>query len=223
MLDGSDAERRDLAPQGVELRKALAELRLGGVLPDGPPHLGRYDADCFVLRWPGWEGFVRHGIDGVFSLAFHERGYMCDGRIELSRHDGETYQSVGHYGTLMLACIDRIDQLDDGSLSDTRRYVDGVLWTKPQSGFINASQALGLVQQIESVAAASCAPFLRVGTRDFWVARHMADRGASIRMPHSFVNNGYRGYLEDRRPNSQGDPYKIASRILQTIATVPTK
>ena len=50
----------------------------------------------------------------------------------------------------------------------------------------------------------------------------LADRGASIRMPHSFVNNGYKGYLEDRRPNSQGDPYKIASRILQTIATVPT-
>ncbi len=50
----------------------------------------------------------------------------------------------------------------------------------------------------------------------------LADRGASIRIPHSFVNNGYKGYLEDRRPNSQGDPYKIASRILQTIATVPT-
>jgi len=50
----------------------------------------------------------------------------------------------------------------------------------------------------------------------------IADRGASIRVPHSFVNNGYKGYLEDRRPNSQGDPYQIASRILQTIATVPT-
>jgi glutamine synthetase len=49
----------------------------------------------------------------------------------------------------------------------------------------------------------------------------VANRGASVRVPHSFVNNGYRGYLEDRRPNSQGDPYKIASRILQTIATVP--
>jgi len=24
------------------------------------------------------------------------------------------------------------------------------------------------------------------------------------------------GYLEDRRPNFAGDPYKIASRILQT-------
>ena len=30
------------------------------------------------------------------------------------------------------------------------------------------------------------------------------------------------GYLEDRRPNSLGDPYQIAGRILQTIETVPT-
>ena len=50
----------------------------------------------------------------------------------------------------------------------------------------------------------------------------IADRGASIRVPHSFVNNGYKGYLEDRRPNSQGDPYQIASQILKTIASVPT-
>jgi len=50
----------------------------------------------------------------------------------------------------------------------------------------------------------------------------LADRGASLRVPHSFVNNGYRGYLEDRRPNSLGDPYQIASRILKTIAEVPT-
>jgi len=49
----------------------------------------------------------------------------------------------------------------------------------------------------------------------------LADRGASIRMPHSFLNNGYKGYLEDRRPNSQGDPYQITSQILKTIATVP--
>jgi glutamine synthetase len=49
----------------------------------------------------------------------------------------------------------------------------------------------------------------------------VADRGASIRVPHSFVNNGYRGYLEDRRPNSQGCPYQIASQILKTIAEVP--
>ncbi|MEC8690815.1 MAG: glutamine synthetase, partial [Verrucomicrobiota bacterium] len=47
----------------------------------------------------------------------------------------------------------------------------------------------------------------------------VADRGASIRVPHSFVeNDAYKGYLEDRRPNSQGDPYAIASRVLQTIA-----
>ena len=51
----------------------------------------------------------------------------------------------------------------------------------------------------------------------------LADRGASIRVPHSFLNNGYKGYLEDRRPNSQGDPYQITSQILKTIASVPTE
>jgi glutamine synthetase len=50
----------------------------------------------------------------------------------------------------------------------------------------------------------------------------VADRGASIRVPHSFVNNDYKGYLEDRRPNSLGDPYQIAGRILHTIETVST-
>ena len=49
----------------------------------------------------------------------------------------------------------------------------------------------------------------------------VADRGASVRVPHSFVQDGYRGYLEDRRPNSLGDPYRIAGRILETIVTVP--
>ncbi len=48
----------------------------------------------------------------------------------------------------------------------------------------------------------------------------IADRGASIRVPHSFANNDWKGYLEDRRPNSQGDPYAIAARVLQTIAEV---
>ena len=51
----------------------------------------------------------------------------------------------------------------------------------------------------------------------------VADRGASVRVPHSFVNNGYKGYLEDRRPNSAADPYLVAGRILKTIQTVPTK
>lgn len=50
----------------------------------------------------------------------------------------------------------------------------------------------------------------------------IANRGASVRVPHGFVNNGYKGYLEDRRPNSQGNPYQIASRILKTISEVPT-
>ncbi|MFP4166496.1 MAG: glutamine synthetase beta-grasp domain-containing protein [Opitutales bacterium] len=49
----------------------------------------------------------------------------------------------------------------------------------------------------------------------------VADRGASIRVPHSFIeDNKYRGYLEDRRPNSQADPYQIIARVYQTIEEV---
>jgi glutamine synthetase len=48
----------------------------------------------------------------------------------------------------------------------------------------------------------------------------VANRGASIRVPHSLMNNNYKGYLEDRRPNSAANPYKIVGRVLQTIQTV---
>jgi glutamine synthetase len=51
----------------------------------------------------------------------------------------------------------------------------------------------------------------------------LSDRGASIRLPVNFIKDGYKGYLEDRRPNSQGDPYQICSRVLKTIAEVPTE
>ncbi len=48
----------------------------------------------------------------------------------------------------------------------------------------------------------------------------LSDRGASIRLPVNFIRNGYKGYLEDRRPNSEADPYQIICRLLKTISTV---
>jgi glutamine synthetase len=48
----------------------------------------------------------------------------------------------------------------------------------------------------------------------------LSDRGASIRLPVNFIRNGYKGYLEDRRPNSEADPYQIVSRILKTVSSV---
>ena len=51
----------------------------------------------------------------------------------------------------------------------------------------------------------------------------LSDRGASIRMPVNFIKNGYKGYLEDRRPNSAADPYAIVHQILMTINEVPVK
>ena len=45
----------------------------------------------------------------------------------------------------------------------------------------------------------------------------ISDRGASIRIPPFTVENGWSGYLEDRRPNSAADPYKVAARIIETV------
>jgi glutamine synthetase len=48
----------------------------------------------------------------------------------------------------------------------------------------------------------------------------VSDRGASIRIPLYAVNKGWSGYLEDRRPNSAADPYKVAARIIKTVKGV---
>jgi glutamine synthetase len=44
----------------------------------------------------------------------------------------------------------------------------------------------------------------------------VSDRGASIRIPIVTVENGWKGRLEDRRPASNADPYKVAAAIVKT-------
>lgn len=49
-----------------------------------------------------------------------------------------------------------------------------------------------------------------------------SDRGASIRIPPQVAQNGY-GYIEDRRPAANADPYEVAAKIIETVCeiTVP--
>ncbi|TWT54371.1 Glutamine synthetase 2 [Rubripirellula amarantea] len=51
----------------------------------------------------------------------------------------------------------------------------------------------------------------------------VSDRGASIRIPIFTVEHGWKGWLEDRRPASNADPYKVAAEIIKTVksAAVP--
>lgn len=44
----------------------------------------------------------------------------------------------------------------------------------------------------------------------------ISDRGSSIRIPVGTVDDGWKGRLEDRRPASNGDPYKIGAVIIKT-------
>lgn len=48
----------------------------------------------------------------------------------------------------------------------------------------------------------------------------VSDRGASIRIPIGTAQNGWKGYLEDRRPASNADPYRVVARILNTVKSV---
>lgn len=43
-----------------------------------------------------------------------------------------------------------------------------------------------------------------------------AHRGSSIRIPMNVTMQGY-GYLEDRRPGANADPYLVAAKIIETI------
>lgn len=45
----------------------------------------------------------------------------------------------------------------------------------------------------------------------------VSDRGTSIRIPPTVEKNGY-GYIEDRRPGSNADPYRIATCLVRTIS-----
>lgn len=44
----------------------------------------------------------------------------------------------------------------------------------------------------------------------------VSDRGASIRVPQSTFEN-WKGYIEDRRPASNANPYKIVNEIIETL------
>ena len=45
----------------------------------------------------------------------------------------------------------------------------------------------------------------------------VADRGASIRVPTQVEKDNWKGYLEDRRPASNCDPYKVARLIVEAF------
>ena len=46
----------------------------------------------------------------------------------------------------------------------------------------------------------------------------VSDRGASIRIPWQ-VEKDQKGYLEDRRPNANADPYVIATVMIDTVCS----
>ena len=47
----------------------------------------------------------------------------------------------------------------------------------------------------------------------------VANRGASVRIPRQCAEDGH-GYLEDRRPAANADPYKVTERVARTVCNI---
>ena len=49
----------------------------------------------------------------------------------------------------------------------------------------------------------------------------VSDRGASVRIPWQVAQDG-KGYIEDRRPNANCDPYLVTQLIIDTVCSSAT-
>ena len=49
----------------------------------------------------------------------------------------------------------------------------------------------------------------------------VSDRGASVRIPWQVARDG-KGYIEDRRPNANCDPYTVTRLIMETVGEAAT-
>ena len=49
----------------------------------------------------------------------------------------------------------------------------------------------------------------------------VSDRGASVRIPWQVARDG-KGYIEDRRPNANCDPYTVTRLIIETVGGAAT-
>lgn len=57
-------------------------------------------------------------------------------------------------------------------------------------------------------------------TADIHTFSHgVANRGASVRIPRQCAEDGH-GYLEDRRPAANADPYKVTERVVRTVCEI---
>ena len=66
---------------------------------------------------------------------------------------------------------------------------------------------------VAGIAAAFDASLLALVGAKLWRSRH---RGASLRIPWA-VAKAKKGWLEDRRPNANMDPYVVSRLLVETV------
>ena len=195
---------RTSAIRAQDRRRAPRPLSRGGHQPRGHQRRGREGPVGIPDLRQGLQERGRRNVDGALSVAAPDREIRDRHRVAL--------QAARRYG------LERFGH--------ARQFLDEILREVGGKEYFEKLMAAFYAAREEHIAVYGPDNHMRLtGQHETAVDRRVHLRsggsGASIRVPHSFVNNGYKGYLEDRRPNSQGDPYQIASQILKTIATAP--
>jgi len=186
------------------------------LLADGTPHPsnGRATIPDDPDAWFGFEQEYFLWKDGV-PLGFPREGYPAP--------QGEYYTGVGYknVGDIAREIVDEHIDLCLAAGINLEREVGGV-------DYFEALMAAFDEHKDAHISVYGADNHLRLtGLHETQAIDKfnygVANRGASIRVPHSFVNSGHRGYLEDRRPNPLADPYAVAGRIIETISLVPAE
>lgn len=101
------------------------------------------------------------------------------------------------------------------STSDTRNPEEGLKAVKRYISLLEKQHSQHITFYGHGLAERLTGEFETCSINEF--KSGIADRAASIRIPRQVQQKGY-GYLEDRRPGANCDPYVVLEKILSTVA-----
>lgn len=105
-----------------------------------------------------------------------------------------------NFSTVQMREDGGIEYINEAIKKMAKRHHEHILVYDPTGGLDNARRLTG-AHETSSI-------------HDFSAA--VANRGCSVRIPRQVHKDG-KGYLEDRRPSSNCDPYRVAERLVRTV------
>ncbi|KER22163.1 hypothetical protein T265_09670 [Opisthorchis viverrini] len=95
------------------------------------------------------------------------------------------------------------------------KHAEHIAAYDPHQGLDNSRRLTGLHETSSISGFSSGKNHTTLTLRSVFRLNCVANRGSSIRIPRQVADDGY-GYLEDRRPSANCDPYSVTRMLVQT-------